>query len=94
MNELFLWLTIAATVGGFCGAAMRLLDLKHPHPTIGCRAHWVLWGAVHIGIALACIGYLVDALTHHSDTQWHTVLIRVSVAVLLLAPWDQRCLRK
>lgn len=94
MTEFYYWAGIVATFGAFCGATMCLLYAKRPRPTIGGRAYWALWSAVHIGIAVACAGYLVEATLQHPDTHWYTVLIRACLAVLLLAPWDKRSTNK
>lgn len=89
--SLIYWIGLVATFGAFAGASARLLEMNYPPRSSRCQAQWLAWGAVHIGIALACAGYLADAMIEpRIEPAWYTALIRVCVAVLLLAPWHRR----
>lgn len=89
--SLIYWIGLAATFGAFAGACMRLLAMNKPERRNRCQAQWLGWGAVHIGIALACAGYLADALIEpRIEPAWYTALIRFCLAALLLVPWRRR----
>lgn len=89
MNPLY-WCGVASTFALFAAVCWRLLLTPHPEGSLSCRARWLVWGALHIAIAVAAVAYMIDHAGYPDMSEWHLCVIRTCVAGLMLIRWRRR----
>lgn len=82
---------LLSTLAVFSAAAWQLLLTCQVGRRHRDRAAWLLRGLCLIGIAtgMLCI-FLRDLAGHVYSAPWYVLLVRVSLAVLLVYPWRRR----
>ncbi len=89
MNPLY-WCGVATTFALFAAVCWRLIMTPHPEASLSCRARWLVWGFLHIAIAVAAIGWMLDHVGHRDVSEWHLCVIRAAMAALMLVRWRRR----
>lgn len=89
MSPLY-WCGAASTFALFAAVCWRLIQTPHPERSLGCSTRWAIWGLLHIAIAVAAVGYMLDHVSHPEPTEWHLCVIRTAVAALMLVRWRRR----
>jgi hypothetical protein len=84
MTEFLYVLNLALTFAVFCAVVMRLMATARPSPTPACIAHWLAWGAVHIGIAIGVLGIFFHNLEFGEVSTWYLLVLRISLAAYFL----------
>lgn len=82
---------LLSTMAVFCAASWQLLLTFQTGARHRDRAAWLLRGACLIGIAVGMLGiFLRDLAGHLYVAAWYVLLVRISLAVLLVYPWRRR----
>ena len=84
-------LNLVSVFGVFAAVCVRLYGASRPK-CMKSRywVQWVMWLAVHLGIGFPMVVMAVDQLVFHNTPSPQSVLLRVSLAVMLLWPWNRR----
>lgn len=89
MNPLH-WCGFVTTFALFAAVCWRLALTPHPEASPGCRARWAIWGGLHIAIAVAAVGWMLDHVGRDDVSEWHLCVMRGAIAALLLVRWRRR----
>lgn len=84
-------ITLLSTLAVFSAACWQLVLTFATGSRKRDRAAFLLRGACLIGIAVGMLGIFLRDLERHSYVSpWYVVLVRVSLTVLLVYPWQRR----
>ena len=84
-------INLVAAFGIFAACCMRLLQARHPvRANFGCIFSWFLWLAVHLGIGLPILVVGMQQAASGVTPAPLILVVKCSLAVLLLAPWRRR----
>lgn len=84
------WVNVAATFGVFSAVVWRLRICRHPTGDARSQIQWLLWLAVHMGVAIPVLMLLGDSLDGKAPPPMHLIVLKFSLTVMLLAPWKRR----
>lgn len=85
------WLNLAMTFGVFSAICMRLYETRRPDGrTFAGILSWLGWLFVHLGIAIPMLIIMGTQWSDGAGAPLHIVVLKGSLAVLLLAPWRRR----
>lgn len=86
-----LWvLNLLTTFAVFAAVTWALYETRHPSRQALDRANWLLWSAVHLGIALATLMLLANQIQRDTVPGLHIIVLKVCLAIRLLVPWNRR----
>lgn len=75
-----------STFALFAAATWRMLQTAFPDDSVACRCKWVLWGLLHLGVAVGALWWWMDNRTMPSSGEWHLCLLRTCVALIFCWP--------
>lgn len=91
-----LLLNMIATFGVFSAVCFRLYECRRPRSWDGPHlTEWVAFLLVHVCIGVPMLSVLADQIgSQESVSRWNIVVMKMALAVLLLAPWHRRELER